>query len=147
MVTIRISTVAPAAPSVVWEDLRRIERHVEWMSDAESIRFLTDDTEGVGTRFECVTRLGPLRLIDRMEVTDWRDGVVMGIRHHGVVSGVGQFRLMPFTTPGGEAHTRFDWHETLRFPWWMGGPIGAVAARPVLGAVWKRNLRTFAARF
>lgn len=147
MVTIRTSTVVPAAPSVVWEDLRRIGRHVEWMSDAESIRFLTDDTEGVGTRFECVTRLGPLRLIDRMEVTDWRDGVVMGIRHRGVVSGVGQFRLTPFTTPGGEAHTRFEWHETLRFPWWMGGPIGAVAARPVLGAVWRRNLRTFAARF
>ena len=147
MVTIRISTVVPAAPSVVWEDLRRIERHVEWMSDAESIRFLTDDTEGVGTRFECVTRLGPLRLIDRMEVTDWRDGVVMGIRHHGVVSGVGQFRLTPLTTPGGEAHTRFEWNETLRFPWWMGGPIGAVVARPVLSAVWARNLRRFVARF
>ena len=147
MVTIRISTSVPAAPSVVWEDLRRIERHVEWMSDAESIRFLTDDTEGVGTRFECVTRLGPLRLIDRMEVTDWRDGVVMGIRHHGVVSGVGQFRLTPLTTPGGEAHTRFEWNETLRFPWWMGGPIGAVVARPVLSAVWARNLRRFVARF
>ena len=147
MVTIRISTSVPAAPSVVWEDLRRIERHVEWMSDAESIRFLTDDTEGVGTRFECVTRLGPLRLIDRTEVTDWRDGVVMGIRHHGVVSGVGQFRLTPLTTPGGEAHTRFEWNETLRFPWWMGGPIGAVMARPVLSAVWARNLRRFVARF
>lgn len=147
MVTIRISTVVPAAPSVVWEDLRRIERHVEWMSDAESIRFLTDDTAGVGTRFECVTRLGPLRLIDRMEVTDWRDGVALGIRHHGVVSGVGQFRLTPFTASGGEVHTRFEWNETLRFPWWMGGAIGAVVARPVLSAVWVRNLRRFVARF
>ena len=147
MLTIRTSTVVPAPPPVVWEDLRRIGRHVEWMSDAESIRFLTDDTEGVGTRFECVTRLGPLRLVDRMEVTDWRDGVVMGIRHHGVVSGVGQFRLTPFTAPGGEARTRFEWHETLRFPWWMGGPVGAFAARPVLSAVWARNLRRFAARF
>lgn len=147
MVAIRVSTVVPAAPSVVWEDLRRIERHVEWMSDAESIRFLTDETEGVGTRFECVTRLGPVRLVDRMEVTDWRDTAAMGIRHDGVVSGVGQFRLTPFTTAGGEAHTRFEWSETLRFPWWMGGPIGAVAARPVLRAVWARNLRRLAARF
>lgn len=147
MVAIQVSTVAPAAPSVVWEDLRRIDRHVEWMSDAESIRFLTEHTEGEGTRFECVTRLGPLRLIDRMEVTDWRDGAAMGIRHHGVVTGVGQFRLTPLTAPGGEAHTRFEWSETLRFPWWMGGPIGAAVARPVLAAVWRRNLRRFAARF
>jgi len=147
VVTIQVSTVVPAAPSVVWEDLRRIDRHVEWMSDAESIRFLTDDTEGAGTRFECVTRLGPLRLIDRMEVTDWRDRVAMGIRHHGVVSGDGQFRLTPFTTPAGEAHTRFEWNETLRFPWWMGGAIGAVVARGVLSAVWARNLHRFVARF
>ena len=147
MVTIRASTVVPAAPAAVWEDLRRIDRHVEWMSDAESISFLTDDVEGVGVRFECVTRLGPIRLIDRMEVTDWRDLEVMGIRHQGVVSGVGEFRLTPCRGPGGEAHSRFEWTETLRFPWWMGGAIGAVAAGRVLGAVWSRNLRRFAARF
>ena len=147
MVTIRVSIVVPASPSVVWEDLRHIDRHVEWMSDAESIRFLTDDTEGVGTRFECVTRLGPVRLTDRMEVTDWRDREAMGIRHDGVVSGVGQFRLTPLTTPTGVTHTRFEWNETLRFPWWMGGAIGAVVARRLLSAVWTRNLRRFVVRF
>ncbi|MDE2716193.1 MAG: SRPBCC family protein [Chloroflexota bacterium] len=147
MVTIGVSTTVPAAPSVVWEDLRHIDRHIEWMSDAESIRFLTDDTEGVGVRFECVTRLGPMRLIDRMEVTGWRDARAMGIRHHGVVSGVGEFRLTPCAAPDGAVHTHFEWSETLRFPWWMGGAIGAVVARRVLSAVWARNLRRFVARF
>ena len=147
MVTIRVSTVVPAAPAVVWEDLRHIDRHIEWMSDAESIRFLTDATEGVGVRFECVTRLGPVRLIDRMEVTDWSDSRVMGIRHRGVVSGVGEFRLASRPAPGGEVHTQFEWIEMLQFPWWMGGALGAVVARRVLGAVWARNLRRFVARF
>ena len=147
MVTIEVSTKVPAAPSVVWEDLQHIDRHIEWMSDAESIRVLTDETEGVGVRFECVTRLGPIRLVDRMEVTDWRDDQAMGIRHHGVVSGVGEFRLTPRTTPDGEIHTHFEWAETLRFPWWMGGVVGAVAARQVLASVWRRNLRRFVARF
>lgn len=139
--------MVPAAPAVVWEDLRHIDRHIEWMSDAESIRFLTDATEGVGVRFECVTRLGPIRLIDRMEVSEWSDSRVMGMRHRGVVSGAGEFRLTSCVAPGGEVHTQFEWIEMLQFPWWMGGALGAVVARRVLGAVWARNLRRFVARF
>ena len=147
MATIRISTVVPAPPEAVWEDLRHIGSHVDWMSDAASIRFLTEATEGVGVRFECDTILGPLRLTDRMEVTEWRDSQTMGIRHTGVVSGAGQFRLSACKGAAGAVHTRFEWTEALRFRWWMGGPLGAVLARPVLRAVWARNLRRFAARF
>lgn len=145
--TIRVSTVVPAAPATVWEDLRHINRHVDWMSDATAIRFLTDRTEGIGVRFECTTRVGPIRLIDRMEVTEWRDAEVMGIHHRGTVSGTGEFRLTPCPGPHGEVHTRFEWTETLRFPWWMAGLLGATLARPLLRAVWDRNLRRFAARF
>ena len=147
MAPIRVSTVVPARPEAVWADLRRIGSHAEWMSDAVEIRFLTEATEGVGVRFECDTRLGPLRLTDRMEVTEWRDSESMGIRHSGVVSGVGQFRLSACHGPQGAVHTRFEWTETLRFPWWMGGSLGAAVAAPVLRAVWARNLRRFAARF
>ena len=147
MATIRVSTVVPAEPAAVWEDLRHIARHVEWMSDAESLRFLTDATEGVGVRFECATRVGPMRIIDRMEVTEWRDAQVMGIRHCGVVSGSGKFRLAPRPGPVGETYTEFEWTEALRFKWWMGGALTATLARPVLRAVWNRNLRRFASRF
>ena len=147
MAAIRISTVVPAAPAAVWADLRRIERHTEWMSDAESIRFLTEAVEGVGVRFECATRVGPLRMTDRMEVVEWSEGRIMGIRHTGVVSGAGQFRLSAVPGPDGVIGTEFEWAETLEFPWWMGGAIGAAAARPILRAIWKRNLRRFAARF
>ena len=147
MATIRVSTVVPAPPAAVWEDLRHIDRHVDWMGDASSIRFLTEATEGVGTRFECATRLGPIRLIDRMEVTEWRDTHAMGIRHRGVVSGTGQFRLTPLPASDGAIHTQFEWTETLRFPWWLGWAVGAVLARRLLRAVWARNLSRFVARF
>ncbi len=147
MATIRVSTVVPAEPAVVWEDLRHIARHVDWMSDAESIRFLSEATQGIGVRFECATRVGPIRLIDRMEVTEWSDSQAMGIRHRGVVSGTGQFRLTALPASGGEIHTQFEWTEKLQFPWWMGGAVGAVLARRMLRAVWKRNLSRFVARF
>lgn len=145
--TVRVSIVVPAEPAVVWADLRHIARHVDWMSDASSIRFLSEATEGVGVRFECATRVGPIRLIDRMEVTEWRDGQSIGIHHRGVVSGTGRFALTPLRGSGGETHTQFEWTETLQFPWWMGGAVGAVLARRVLRAVWSRNLSRFAARF
>ena len=63
----------------------------------------------------------------------------MGVRHAGMVKGVGRFTLIPLAD--GE-HTRFTWEETLHFPWWMGGPLGAlVGGKLVLAAIWRRNLR------
>lgn len=120
----------------MWEALRDISSHIVWMADAEAIRFTGDRTEGPGTTFDCDTRVGPLRLTDRMAVTEWRPGRVMGIRHVGAVSGAGRFTLR--RVRGG---TRFTWTEQLTFRWWMGGPVGAACATPVLRRLWKGNLR------
>jgi hypothetical protein len=137
MPCIRVSTVIDATPAEVWSVVRHIDRHVEWMADAETIRFTSRRTEGVGTTFDCDTRIGPFRLTDRMEITRWKPRRRMGVRHVGVVAGSGQFTLKALR--GGR--TRFTWKERLEFPWWMGGPLGALAGSPVLRWVWSRNLR------
>jgi hypothetical protein len=133
---IRVSTVIDASPGQVWSVVRHIDRHVDWMRDAESIRFTSRQTDGVGTTFDCETRIGPLHLTDRMEITVWKPRRAMGVRHVGVVTGTGVFTLKKVR--GGR--TRFTWKERLQFPWWMGGPVGAVAGAPVLRWVWSRNL-------
>lgn len=140
---IRVRTVIDAPPAVVWADVRDIASHVEWMTDAASIAFTSPSTEGVGTTFDCVTKVGPLRLTDRMEVTQWRERRAMGIRHVGLVRGEGRFTLR--RARGGR--TTFTWTEQLRYPWWMGGPIGALVIDRVLALIWRRNLRALAARF
>lgn len=127
----------------VWEDLRHIRRHVEWMADAEAIRFQSVEHEGVGTRFETDTKVGPLRLTDVMIVTEWEPGVVMGIRHTGVVTGQGRFTLDAL--PGNQ--TRLTWREQLHFPPWMGGSLGGLVGRPVLAKIWKHNLDNLRHRF
>ncbi|HEX6422028.1 MAG TPA: SRPBCC family protein [Acidimicrobiales bacterium] len=139
---IRVETTIEAPPEAVWRRLADIADHVSWMADAAAIRFTGDQRAGVGTTFECETRVGPLRTLDVMEVTEWRDGEFMGVRHRGLVTGTGRFVL----EPAGAGRTRLVWAEHLRFPWWMGGPVGAVLARPVLRALWRGNLRRFAAR-
>jgi hypothetical protein len=129
--------VIDAAVDVVWAIVEPIEHHVDWMADAEKITFTSTAQRGVGTTFDCVTRVGPFRLVDRMVVTEWQPGRVMGIEHRGLITGRGRFVLR--RRPGGR--TRFTWTESLVFPWWLGGPLGALAASPVLRAIWRRNLR------
>ena len=56
----------------------------------------------------------------------------MGVRHVGVVTGTGRFTLTPIDLG---RRTRFTWDESLTFPWWLGGPLGAlVGGRLVLRA-------------
>jgi uncharacterized protein YndB with AHSA1/START domain len=143
MARIRVVRTLDAPPEAVWAELAHVERHVTWMHDAVRIRFLTDQRSGVGTRYECDTRVGPFTTTDVMEITEWEPGRAMGVRHVGLVTGTGRFRLR--RRRGGR--TRFTWSEQLRFPLRRGGPVAALVAAPVLRWMWRRNLRALAARF
>ena len=125
-----------ASTDDVWRAVEDISKHPEWMRDAAEITFLTEERAGVGAEFACLTKIGPFRNHDVLRVTEWKAGAVMGIAHTGVVTGSGRFTLT--AESGG---TKFCWEEVLRFPWWMGGPIGERVAKPLLGHVWRTNLR------
>ena len=127
---LEVEITIDASPGDVWRTIEPIERHVEWMADAVSITFTSTERRGVGTTFDCLTRVGPLRTTDRMRVTEWVPRERMGIEHVGVVTGRGHFALVA-TRPGS---TNFLWTEELTFPWWMGGSAGALAAKPILRA-------------
>ncbi len=134
---LRVAVDIAAPPARVWDEIESIERHVDWMRDARRIAFTGPRTRGVNTEFECLTVVGPFRMRDRMRVTEWEPGRAIGIEHTGVVAGSGRFTLRK-THRG---HTRFEWAERLRFPWWMGGPLGARVAKPILQRTWRANLR------
>ena len=145
MPRIRVSTTLPAPPSAVWASVSDLASHVEWMADAESIRFTSRRRSGVGTAMEVETRVGPFRLTDVLEITEWRPRRSMGVRHAGIVGGTGRFPLRRSRLRPGR--TRFTWEEDLVFPAWLGGPLGALVAAPVLRAVWRGNLRRLRANF
>jgi hypothetical protein len=143
MTRLRMRRLIEASPEAVWDELSHLDRHVTWMADAESIEFVGPKRRGVGTVFDCATKVGPLRLRDRMEVTRWTDRRELGVRHVGLVSGEGVFSLRP---DGGGHRTQLDWTERLRFPWYLGGPITGLLAKPILRHIWRGNLRRLAAR-
>jgi carbon monoxide dehydrogenase subunit G len=136
-ITSRVTTeiVVERPPERVWRELEQIENHITWMRDAKAIRFIGPMRRGIGTTFECDTKIGPIALTDRMQITSWNEGSLIAVRHDGVVSGSGQFSL--------EAHggsTVVRWEERLVFPWWLGSRLGSLAARPVFTLLWRGNL-------
>lgn len=136
---IEVAVEIDATTDEVWAVVEPIERHVDWMADAETITFVGDRRRGVGTEFVCVTKVGPIRLDDRMQITEWEPGERMGVRHDGIVSGTGVFELEPIDVG---RRTRFTWTEDLRFPWYLGGRLGEAVGGPlVMKPIWRRNLR------
>ncbi len=119
-----------------------IESHTRWMADAAAITFTSSQRTGKGTRFDCLTRIGPFATDDHMEITRWDPPRAMGVLHSGVVTGTGTFRLRARGLR--RRRTRLRWSERLRFPWWLGGRFTAFAATPVMWLIWKGNLARLA---
>lgn len=139
---IRGSVAIEAPVEHCWVHLADLGSHVEWMADAESITFTSASTRGTGTTFECVTKVGPLKTVDKMTVVDWIEGSCVAVQHTGLVIGTGRFEL----TQNGPDGCNIVWTEDLRFPWYLGGVLTAFAAKPVLRRLWMGNLRRFRVR-
>lgn len=131
----QIQIVIAAPVDRVWAHLRNLTAHAEWMSDAASIEFLTEQQEGVGTRLRVMTNVWPFRIADEMTVTDWVENSLITADHVGSVKGTGTFEV----TAEGES-TTIVWIENLVFPWWLGGKLGHLVAQPILRRIWTGNL-------
>lgn len=121
----------------VWKHLSDIGQHCSWMLDAKEIRFTSSSHAGVGTTFDCLTQVGPLRMTDRMEIIEWQKGRAIGVRHVGAVTGLGRFVIRSL----GPDETEVTWTERLTFPKWSVPIITGPIIRTVLHRVWTHNLQ------
>ena len=133
-----LQIVMGASVPDVWSHLADLRSHADWMADAEKVSFSTPQTSGVGTTMRVLTRVGPFRTTDLMTVVEWEENRVMTVTHEGTVTGTGRFEIHPAPTG-----TTLSWTEDLRFPWWLGGPVGAFLGGLILRPIWKRNLARF----
>ena len=133
---IEVSTIIHKPIEVVWDEVKIMKNHVNWMQDAAKIDFLSENEAGIDTKMKVLTKVGPLSLNDIITVTSWDEMKSIGVVHEGIVTGEGAFYLSKNT----ENSTRFDWIETLKAPLYLGGPIAELFGGIVLKAIWKKNL-------
>ena len=137
--SVTVDIEAPRA--AVWKEAVDFASHAEWMSDANSIDFETDQQTGVGTVLLVETRVGPLRTLDRFTITEIVEPTTVRGVHDGAVSGHATWHI---TEQDGV--TSFTWEENLTFPWFFGWKIGEVIAKPIFLYLWRKNLERLKAR-
>jgi hypothetical protein len=121
-------------PVRLWDALADLEGHREWMTDVRTLRFLTEQSSGVGTRYEIT--VGPLRVRDHIEVITWDRPIELAITHRiGPARGEGRFGL---TADG--AGTRLEWRARFEVPRWAGGQLTERLGVPATRRLLTRNL-------
>ena len=132
----RVRIEAPA--SHVWSVLTDWEGQERWMADARRVEVLSAHREGRGVVIRCATDLLGLVVDDDMEVTQWRDGELIGIRHLGrIIRGTGAFELSAL--PDGA--TRFVWWEEVEAPLGrFGDAVSGAVIVPWVSRVFRRSL-------
>lgn len=136
MARVRVSRIIDASPGVVWTAVSDLARHAAWQVDVRSITITSSTSRGVGTTYDCDTRLGPVRMRIPMEVVEWDEGRAIAVRYEGTLRGGGRITLGRRR----RRRTKVTWAARVSFPWWLGGPVGAFGAAQTLRFVWKANL-------
>jgi hypothetical protein len=112
-VRVSVDGVLPAGIDAAWAHLVRWERQAVWMADADEVRVLGRQREGVGVRIAVRTRvLGVPAFTEVLEVVRWEPPRMLLIAHLRFVHGVGEWRLDPID----DERTRFVWTEDVRLP-------------------------------
>jgi Polyketide cyclase / dehydrase and lipid transport len=147
----RVELVVPvevdAPAEAVWAYVTDWERQGEWMLGTR-VRVTGGDGRGLGTTLRAVTGVGPLGVVDTMEVVGftgppaappWRAEV----RHTGrVIRGEGSFEVVAL----GPERSRFSFTERVDLPLGALGRAGWPLVRPVIKAGFVASLRRMASR-
>jgi uncharacterized membrane protein len=121
---------------VVWDYIKDISSHTQWMQDAKSIELLFGSANTIGANYLCITKVAGIKTDDIFKIIKYEKPNLIEISHTGVVNGSGFFRLVKID----ETTTKFTWEENLRFPWYMGSIVGKKFGMLLLHKIWKKNL-------
>ena len=88
---IKVSIIIDRPLKEVWDEVKIMENHVNWMQDAAKIDFLSENKDGMDTKMNVLTKVGPISLNDVITVNKWEEMKSIGVIHEGIVTGEGVF--------------------------------------------------------
>jgi hypothetical protein len=137
--TVPVDVDVPAA--VLWDAVTDWPGQGEWMLGTRVEVPAGGEGRHLGARLRAVTGIGPLGVVDTMEIVEWDPPKRCVVRHTGrVVRGDGVFEVVEL----GPARSRFLWSELLDLPLGALGRAGWPVVRPVFRAGVERSLRAMA---
>jgi carbon monoxide dehydrogenase subunit G len=141
MTRINIQLELPHGIERVWDRLTDWKSHSAWIP--KTLVTISEQTNGVGTQFIGITRIGPLRLDDPMTVAEFQApsagrASCTIIKTGSVLGGTAGFTLSSVDA----STTRLDWFEDIHLKpqaifWWTAPfivAIGTIAFRSALKA-------------
>lgn len=135
-----MTEVCAGPPEALWDLLTDWEHQDDWMLEASDFVVVSDVREGVGVEAEATIRIGGITTRDRVRVAEWDPPRRLVIEHLGWVTGRG---LIELTRVAGE-RTHVWWREELEPPLGVVGALGMRAFTPLMGRVFRRDLRILA---
>ncbi|MDF2975749.1 MAG: Polyketide cyclase / dehydrase and lipid transport [Actinomycetospora sp.] len=143
---ISVSVDIDAPVETVWAEVTDWESQGEWMLGTD-VRVTEGDGKTPGTRVAAFTGIGPLGVMDRIELVGWDPPHRATVRHVGrVIRGSGTFTVVERRTEDGRAGSTFTMAEQLDLPL---GPLGALGwplTKPVFTWGLRRSLAELARR-
>ena len=141
MTRIDVQLDLPHGIDHVWDRLTDWQSHSAWIPN--TVVTVTKGTNGIGTEFVGITRIGPLRLDDPMTVSEFQTpragrASCTIIKTGSVLGGTAGFVL----TAVDDSTTRLDWVEDIHLKprglfWWTAPfviALGTIAFRSALKA-------------
>jgi uncharacterized protein YndB with AHSA1/START domain len=140
-VVLEMAETVPAPPEVVWELLTDWEHQDDWMLEASDFVVTSKRRDGIGVEAEATIKIAGITTRDKVRVVGWEPNRHLAIRHYGWVSGEGHIYLTPLE----DNRTHVFWREELDPPMGLVGAVGMTAFKPLMGRLFRRDLRVLAA--
>lgn len=137
--TVPVDVNAPA--DAVWQAITDWPGQGEWMLGTRVEVTSGGDGRELGATLRAVTGIGPLGVVDTMDIVEWAPPKRCVVRHTGkIVKGDGVFEVVEL----GPERSRFLWTELLDLPLGALGRLGWPLVRPAFRAGVEASLRKMA---
>ena len=140
-VTLTFSVMIRASQQTIFDYVSDWEKQSDWILFT-TVKQLSNSAKRQDADLLAETKLGPIKLVDTMVVTDWQPFKRIVVEHTGrVILGKGIFSVHKISDDSCE----FTWEEITPVPFGLIGRVGLTIIMPVIKLLFNSSLKTLKA--